>query len=143
MTIVIKEVTSAKEALNQEIFAQNRTIKFGVNNNTPFPIEIAFGQIKSTLSGNGWIGDTGVFQFASAGGLPALFDPFAARNWKIIGQWGEVAVKIAGQDINDTYPQLTGTEYYSEITWNIGAQLLEGKLELVVKQSIVITEFKS
>lgn len=143
MPIVLKDVTTAKEALNQEILTPNRTIKFGVINNTPFPIEIAFGQIKSTLSGNGWIGDTGVFQFASSGGLPALFDPLAARNWRIIGQWGEVAVKIAGQDIHDTYPELTDTEYYSEIIWNIGAQLLEGKLELIVKQSIIISDFKS
>lgn len=72
-----------------------------------------------------------------------MFDPLAARNWRIIGQWGEMAVKIAGQDLSDTYPQLSGSEYYSEITWNIGAQLLEGKLELVVQQSIVIVEYKS
>lgn len=146
MVIMLKSVTTVREALEQATITPNRTVKFGVNNTTPFGIEVAFGQIKSTVAGNGWIDDTGVFQFcsgASPGGLPNMFDPLAARNWRIIGQWGEMAVKIAGQDLSDTYPQLSGSEYYSEITWNIGAQLLEGKLELVVQQSIVIVEYKS
>lgn len=54
-----------------------------------------------------------------------------------------MAIKIVEQDIKDTCPQLSGSQFYSEIIWNIGAQLLEGKLELVMQQSIIVVDFSS
>jgi len=63
--------------------------------------------------------------------------------WRIVGQWGDMAIKIVEQDIKDTCPQLSGSQFYSEIIWNIGAQLLEGKLELVMQQSIIVVDFSS
>ncbi len=86
---------------------------------------------------------TGVFLFCSAkpGELPNVFDPLAARNWRIFGQWADMTVKIGGQDFTDAYPQLAGNQYYSEITWDIGASLQDGLVNLTVKQKVVIAEY--
>jgi len=56
-------MSTVQEAIAQAMAGPNRAVKFGVNNKTPFGIEIGFGQIKRTASGNDWIGDTGVFTF--------------------------------------------------------------------------------
>ncbi len=55
--IVLKSTITVREAMGLETEGPNRTIKFGINNNSPFGIEVAFGHIKSTVSANGWTAD--------------------------------------------------------------------------------------
>lgn len=140
---LVKRVVSPSDALDkysQNIVttSPNRTTLFGVYNNTPIGIEIGFGQIKSAYTGAGYIGDTGVFTFASsgAGSKPALFDPLN-YGWKIAGTWGEMAIKIGGQDIKDQYPAITEEgRYYSQITWRIGVSAAGDGIS--IEQTIVL-----
>jgi hypothetical protein len=62
----IKQYGNPRDALGKwdprSANGPNRTVKFGVINQTPFAIEVAFGQILSRYVGNGYIGDTGVWR---------------------------------------------------------------------------------
>lgn len=140
---LIKRVISPSDALDkytksQVLTGQNRTTLFGVYNNTPIGIEIGFGQLKSAYTGAGYIGDTGVFTFASSGpgAKPALFDP-GNYNWRIAATWGEMAIKIGGKDFKDNYPEITEEgRYYSQVTWRIGVGATVNSI--AIEQTVVL-----
>ena len=140
MDFELKKIVTTQDAMADYLEGPERTVLFGVRNNTPFPIDMAYGRIKSSLPvATGWVNDSGLFVFGSpvAGSLPVLFDPLTSH-WRIYGQSGESSVRIAGNTLSDSYPVLTGPQYYSEITWNIGVKSGSTGMFLSIEHKVVI-----
>lgn len=120
-TLNPKVPQSTQEALQTYADAgPGRTNLFGVYNSTPFPIEIAFGQIKSSYEVSApFTNNTGVFTFATHANGNQLFDP-SQRGWMIIGTEGSASIKINNQDLNKAYPPCAEGNYWSEMTFVVG-----------------------
>jgi hypothetical protein len=113
--------TNPRELMDLYTRAENRTTLFGIINNTPFPVEISFGQIKSKYDVNPpYIKDTGTFVVCGKGTpeLKCLFDPIE-RFGPILATTGSISIRIANQTLNDTYPE-PGKDYWEEMTWTVG-----------------------